>query len=62
MGKGSSAIGTFLVSTITALTNNNHLGVIVLPVMLVIGLVLFILTDRSYNKTLVKKEEEGVTK
>lgn len=49
-GKGSSALGTFLVALISDLTNNNHFGVIVLPIMLVIGLVLYILADRSYKK------------
>lgn len=64
MGKGSSAIGTFLVSTITALSGNSHLGVSVLPVMLVIGLIIFIIADRSYRKSQnilnESKEEETI--
>jgi len=60
MGKGSSAIGTFLVSTITALSGNSHLGVSVLPIMLVIGLILFIIADRFYMKSQMVVEEESI--
>lgn len=54
-GKSSSALGAFLVSTITLATNNSHIGVAILPVMLVVGLILFIIADRKYNKS--KKNE-----
>lgn len=57
-GKGSSALGTFLVSTITVLTGSPTNGIIVLPVMMVIGLVLYLVSDKLYNNY---KSENGVS-
>lgn len=58
-GKSSSALGAFLVSTITLATGNSHIGVAVLPVMLVVGLVLFIIADRKYKKSKKNNDEEA---
>lgn len=46
-GKGASFLGTTLVSLMTQLTGSSNLGISAIPVLMVIGLALFVLSTRQ---------------
>ena len=49
-GKGAAFVGTFVVSFVTQLTNNMHLGVAAIVVLFIIGIIFFQLTAKVATK------------